>query len=145
MSASRPKFDISIQVNELLNIPLVSGRCWVRWYVRDSPKPDARGRTPQIPVREHRALWDHGIKLQARIGIGRMNVLKEFVLIFDVMWDQNGTDKLLLGKVEVNLSEYIGGNEPKTTKYLLKNSKINGALAITVEVKQLSGSKNYTV
>lgn len=142
---SRPKFDVDIQVNQLLNIPLVSGSCWVRWYVRDSPKPDARGRTPHQTVREHRASWDHEIKLQTRIGIGRMNVLKEFMVIFDVMWDQNGSEKILLGKVEVNLSEYVGSPEPKRTKYLLKNSKINGALSITIGIKQTAGSKNFTV
>lgn len=66
-------------------------------------------------------------------------------MIFDVMWDQNGSEKLLLGKVEVNLAEYVGGTEAKRTKYLLKNSKINGALSLMVDIKQVSGTKNYTV
>ena len=145
MAASRPKFGVNIQINELLNIPLVSGRCWVRWYVRDSAKPDARGKTEHMPIKEHRALWDHEINIPAKIGIGKMNVLKEYMVIFDVMWDQNGSDKLQLGKVELNLAEYVGGTEPKKTKYLLKNSKINGALSLTVAMKQISGSKNYTV
>lgn len=146
MSNHRPKFDVTVHINELLNVPLVSGTCWVRWYVKDSPKPDARGRTPHIAVKEHRAKWDHEIKLQARIGVGRQNVLKEFMLVFDVMWDQNGADKMQLGKVEVNLPEYVGGGpEPKATKYLLKSSKINGALSVTVHLTQVSGTKNYTV
>lgn len=145
MSSHRPKFAVVILINQLLNVPLVSGNCWVRWYVKDSPKPDARGRTPHVAVREHRAQWDHEIKFQSRVSIGRSNVLKELLVVFDVMWDQNGTDKLLLGKVEVNLSEYVGGTEPKATKYLLKSSKINGALSLTIDIKQVSGSKNYTV
>lgn len=145
MSTRRPKFTAEIQVNELLNIPLVSGRCWVKWYVRDSPKPDARGRTSYVPVKEHKAQWDEDIRIHFKVGINKANVLKEFVMIFDVMWDQNGTDKLSLGKVEINLSEYVNNTQPKKTKYLLKNSKINGALELSINVMQESGTNMFTV
>jgi hypothetical protein len=146
--SSRPKFTASIQINELLNIPLVAGRCWVKWYVHDSAKPDARGRTAHIPVREHRAQWDESITINFRLAIhSKTKVLKERDVIFDVIWDQNGTDKLTLGRVEINLAEYVNksSKDGKKTKYLLKNSKINGALALTISVVQVSGPTDYIV
>lgn len=149
LMSTRPKFIADIQINELLNIPLVTGRCWVKWYVRDSAKPDARGRTAQIPVRDHKAQWDEHVNLRFRLGIqNKTKLLKEYVVIFDVVWDQNGADKLTLGRVEINLAEYVNktsNKDVKKTKYLLKNSKINGALALTIGVSQVSGQTDYNV
>lgn len=118
--------------------------------MRDSAKPDARGRTAHVPVREHRAQWDESVNIHFRLSIhSKTKVLKERVVIFDVIWDQNGTDKLTLGRVEINLAEYVNKNgsnkHGKKTKYLLKNSKINGALALSINVTQDSGPTDYIV
>ncbi|KAG7191775.1 uncharacterized protein KQ657_002740 [Scheffersomyces spartinae] len=42
-----------------------------------------------------------------------------------------------LGKVDINLSEYLNFREPKTSKYLLRDSKVNSILSVTVLLKEI--------
>lgn len=142
----RPKFEINITINELTNIPQMSGVSWVRWYITDSPKPDARGRTHRFPVKDHRVLYhDTHSSLTHHIRINSQNTLRECTAIFDVMWAQSGSsEKILLGKAEANLSEYVNQN-PQPTRFLLRDSKVNCTLSLTFNINQLSGPKGYKV
>ena len=42
-----------------------------------------------------------------------------------------------LGKVDINLSEYLNFDEPITTKYLLNDSKVNSILGVTIGLNEL--------
>lgn len=42
-----------------------------------------------------------------------------------------------LGKVDINLSEYLNFTEPRTSKYLLRDSKVNSVLSVTVSLKEI--------
>lgn len=143
----RPKFDISVTVKELTNLPHVSGYCWIRWYIKDSPKPDARGKTEKYPIREHKATFEkYTIHLSSSIRINsKTNVLREMVAVFDVLWSHSSSsDKVTLGKVEVNLSEFVN-QDPHPTRFLLKNSKTNSTLYLTILMKQIDGTKTFEV
>lgn len=141
---TRPRFEITITINELTNLPHVSGYSWVRWYIKESAKPDARGRTKKYPVSDHRVVYNHKSHFQYRFRLSKDTTLKPCVAIFDVLWEHVNSDRMTLGKVEVNLSEYIN-QEPQTNRFLLRESKINGTLSLTIESKQVSGTKNFKV
>jgi hypothetical protein len=50
--------------------------------------------------------------------------------------------KTVLGIVHINLAEYVGKG-PVTRRYLLRESKTNATLKLTIEVKWLSGEQDY--
>lgn len=47
---------------------------------------------------------------------------------------EGGTE---LGRVEVNLAEYLNFSEPASAKYLLQNSKVNSILSFSIGLKEL--------
>jgi hypothetical protein len=47
-----------------------------------------------------------------------------------------------LGVVRINLAEYVGKG-PVTRRYLLRESKTNATLKLTIDVKWLSGEQDY--
>ncbi|CAL9732319.1 hypothetical protein MOUN0_N07206 [Monosporozyma unispora] len=54
---------------------------------------------------------------------------------------QKVTGKIFLGKIEINVAEYIRDNEePISNRFLLKDSKINSILNITFQLKLIRGS-----
>ena len=48
-----------------------------------------------------------------------------------------------LGKVDINLSEYLNFDEPITTKYLLNDSKVNSILGVTIGLNELSSTFDF--
>lgn len=48
-----------------------------------------------------------------------------------------------LGKVEVNLSEYLNFTGAATSKYLLKESKVNSILSVTISLRELSSNVDF--
>lgn len=56
-------------------------------------------------------------------------------------YSQMVTGKIFLGRIEVNVAEYIRDNEePISNRFLLKDSKINSILNITFQLKLIRGS-----
>ena len=48
-----------------------------------------------------------------------------------------------MGKVDINLSEYLNFDEPITTKYLLNDSKVNSILGVTIGLNELSSTFDF--
>lgn len=51
--------------------------------------------------------------------------------------------KIELGRLELNLSEYINVEEPLTSKYLMSNSKVNSILNLTVFLSELPDGYDF--
>ncbi|CUM48933.1 uncharacterized protein AC631_03147 [Debaryomyces fabryi] len=51
--------------------------------------------------------------------------------------------KIELGRLELNLSEYINVEEPFTSKYLMSNSKVNSILNLTVFLSELPDNLDF--
>jgi hypothetical protein len=47
--------------------------------------------------------------------------------------------KTFLGRVEINLSEFVNYDEPKANRYLLRDSKINAVLNVKVGIEAVKG------
>lgn len=58
--------------------------------------------------------------------------------------DINTSDRNHLGRVELNLAEYAQ-DEPITHRYLLRQSKVNSLLNISINMEQLRGDTDYMI
>lgn len=144
MSGTRPHFQVNVEIQELTNIPQATGVVSVKWYIKDSPRSEARGKSNPAPIKNHRAVWNHRITTKTRMSIDRSNVLRPSIIVFEVIWGYGGNGKVTLGKLELNLSEHVG-RESTVTRYLLKDSKVNSILNLVVTLTQTKGVVDYAV
>lgn len=55
----------------------------------------------------------------------------------------NRKQRMELGKLELNLSEYINVEEPLNSKYLMNDSKVNSILNLTIFLNELPESQDF--
>lgn len=182
-SSKKPKFLFNLTINELLNVPQVSGRCYVEIQIKDGKlmKPpvakafhrkvvleddesnastssgtsstSATGNvfttTSSKSVNNFKAVFDYKLSCNLRFPIKRReNLIENKHLLLKVFYVNDGNDKkdnevTELGRLEVNLSEYLNFTEPQTAKYLLKNSKVNSLLSLTIYLSELPSNFDF--
>ncbi|KAF8152917.1 hypothetical protein B0H34DRAFT_800193 [Crassisporium funariophilum] len=109
----------------------------------------ARGMTPFIKLKEHSVTWNQTLDTVLKFDIDRENSqvfpnpLKLVVMQRVIPDDPSGSPQNpRLGALYLNLSEYIGQGSV-TRKYLLKESKTNATLKLTIDVEYVSGETHY--
>src|SRR5579859_6659323 len=142
--SSRPKLKLHLQIHELSSIPLVTGQVFVKWHILHSSRGECRGKTDRAPIIDHKAGWtDYRRECTFKVGIGRGGVLQERMLIMEVWVEMiSGRERLRIGNVAVNLSEYASVKS-ETRRYLLQESKMNSTVKVTISVVHVEGSKDY--
>lgn len=147
--STRPKFYVELRIYRLAHIPMSTGQVHVKWFVKDSAKPDARGKTPEAVITDHKAEWDYSATTKARIRVGSDGYLKPAYLVFEVVWDQGGSGRVNMGKVELNISEQVGrgrtGDRDPVMKVLLRDSRVNSVLHVEMKPVQYKGTTEYRV
>lgn len=186
--SKKPKFLLTLRINELINIPQSSGYCYVKWHLKEGTgtsssvvesngemvpvMSQSHGSTPRIMVENHRARWNYEFErpLQIKLLVDKNKELMSKVLSLEVFFEflsgsagnnprrsnsgsnstksgsnnvysQKATGKVLLGMVSLNLAEYVREDEQATTnRFLLKKSKVNSILNVTVQIKLIRGS-----
>ncbi|PSR75636.1 hypothetical protein PHLCEN_2v8927 [Hermanssonia centrifuga] len=119
----------------------------------DPPPPstiqaEARGITEWVPLRSYNAKWDHSVNAVVQMDVHRETAdllpceLKLVALQRVVAGDPNAPQRPRLGAVYLNLAEYANAG-PVTRRYLLRDSKTNATLKLTIEVEYVGGEKNY--
>ncbi|KAG9236092.1 N-terminal C2 in EEIG1 and EHBP1 proteins-domain-containing protein [Amylocarpus encephaloides] len=154
--ARKPKFDLSLKIFDLNNVPLVTGSSYVKWHLPSSTAAEHRGRTGKSQILEHKVLWDYSKTIPVRLTIDKSNNLTECLTQFEVVQDFHniGTkvERHTLGSLSLNLSEYVeecelgltdGSEDGVVRRYLLMDSKINSTLKIGIYMKQVDGERNY--
>ncbi|KAK3365183.1 N-terminal C2 in EEIG1 and EHBP1 proteins-domain-containing protein [Lasiosphaeria ovina] len=108
------------KIYDLNNVPLVSGVSLIKWSLPGSIHGEHRGRTQKCPILNHRVDYHYSKLVPVRISIDRNNHLAECPIEFEVLQEFNlggaggviGRDeKITLGTVRLNLSEYIEEGE----------------------------------
>jgi len=142
--SSRPKFKLSLQIHELSSIPLVTGQVFVKWHILHSSRGECRGKTERAPIIDHKAMWsEYRRECTFKAGVGRNGILSERMLILEVWVELNaGRDRIRIGNVAVNLSEYASVAK-ETRRYLLQESKMNSTIKVTISVMHVDGSREY--
>jgi len=105
-----------VQIYDLNNVPLVSGTSMVKWHLPHSIHGEHRGRTARCPITNHRVEYNYTKMVAVRIAIDRNSNLSECAVEFEVTqeFDQGGVgreEKVVLGKVSLNLAEYVEASE----------------------------------
>ncbi|CAE6450858.1 unnamed protein product [Rhizoctonia solani] len=106
-----------------------------------------RGRTPTVPIADHTVRWDELVEMAVPMGITKETkglLPADLKLTVEQVPQSNELVKprAALGVVHLNLAEYAGKG-PVTRRYLLRESKTNATLKLTIEVKWLSGEHDY--
>ncbi|KAH8662106.1 N-terminal C2 in EEIG1 and EHBP1 proteins-domain-containing protein [Xylariales sp. PMI_506] len=116
--ARKPKFELHLTIYDLNNVPLVSGTSQIKWHLPHSIHGEHRGRTHKCPIdsTNHRVSYNYSKVVPLRISIDRNNTLSECPIEFEVVQEfptiPGGRDeKITLGVVKLNLSEYVGESE----------------------------------
>ncbi|RDA90648.1 hypothetical protein CP533_6818 [Ophiocordyceps camponoti-saundersi (nom. inval.)] len=108
----KPKFELHLKIYDLNNVPLVSGQSYIKWHLAHSMHAEHRGRTAKCPVANHQV--DYGFARlvpSVRISIDKNNHLAECPIEFEIVQEFSVTEKITLGHVRLNLSEYVGESE----------------------------------
>ncbi|QRV98904.1 N-terminal C2 in EEIG1 and EHBP1 proteins [Ceratobasidium sp. AG-Ba] len=107
-----------------------------------------RGRTETVNIIDHTVVWDEVVEVAANMGIAKETKglspceLKLIVEQVPQHHEHLVKAKTTLGVVRLNLAEYVGKGSV-TRRYLLRDSKTNATLKLTIDVKWLSGDQDY--
>ncbi|KAF8352035.1 hypothetical protein F5887DRAFT_1277751 [Amanita rubescens] len=93
---------------------------------RDLTSP-ARGQTPTAELKDHTVVWNHVINTVLRIDHSTKN---------------DNSQKSKLGVMYLNMSEYVDKGAVER-KYLLRESKTNAILKLTIELENIGGDAGY--
>ncbi|KAF1816351.1 hypothetical protein P152DRAFT_505025 [Eremomyces bilateralis CBS 781.70] len=147
----RAKFDLDLQVLDLNNVPLVSGKSFVKWHLPHSAAGDHQGRTEKRDIKEHKVTWNHEAHFAVRFTIDKSGLLQESWIHFEVIQEYSSGSKgerIILGVVKLNLAEYVEASEAEgdvgiSRRYLMQDSKINSTLRISIFLRQTEGDRNF--
>lgn len=82
--ASRPKFHVKMIIHHLNNVPLVSGQVFIKWHLKDSVHMRARGKSPKVPIKNHKVIWNYEFSCFLSMKIDKHQHLSESWIIFEV-------------------------------------------------------------
>jgi len=157
----RVRFDLTIRVIDLNNVPLVSGTSFIKWHLPSSTAAEHRGRTEKCAIRDHRVAYDYDKRIPVRLTVGKDGMLQECQVHFEILQEYGAGgrgERIRLGDVKLNLAEYVEasdhptspggatsgqGDEGVVRRYLMQESKINSTLKLGIQMRHLEGTKDY--
>lgn len=100
------------QLYDLNNVPLVSGSSYIKWHLTHSIHAEHRGRTDKCPISNHKVDFAFSKVIpHIRISVDKSNTLQECPIEFEITQEFAVTEKIALGTVRLNLSEYVEESE----------------------------------
>ena len=161
----RVRFDLTLKILDLNNVPLVSGTSFIKWHLPSSQAAEHRGKTNKCVIRDYRVEYGYEKKVQVRLTVGKDGMLQECSIEFEVLQEYSASgrgERIYLGDVKLNLAEYVeASNEPQSPtspganseaaageegvvrRYLMQSSKINSTLKLGIYMKHLDGTRDY--
>ncbi|KAK2460816.1 hypothetical protein APHAL10511_007286 [Amanita phalloides] len=108
----------------------------------------ARGQTLAVELKDHAVVWNHAVNTVLRIDVSRHTgilAISPLKLIVQQPLKKdapNPSDKARLGVLYLNLAEYADKGAVER-KFLLKESKSNAILKLTIELEHIGGADDY--
>lgn len=108
----------------------------------------AKGHTLFEQLKDHTVEWEQTLDVMVQMGIGReTNELGDCEAKFVVMQrvipgDPDAPRNPRLGAVSLNLAQYVDAGVV-TRRYLLRESKTNATLKLTVQLEHINGESSY--
>ncbi|KAI0922688.1 hypothetical protein AcV5_009593 [Taiwanofungus camphoratus] len=109
---------------------------------------DARGMTDWAKLYSYNVKWERRLNVAVQMDVHREtgdllpNELKLVVMQRIIPGDPNSPRQPRVGAVYLNLAEYADQG-PVTRRYLLRQSKTNATLKLTIELEHIGGEKHY--
>ena len=168
--ARRVRFDLTLRIIDLNNVPLVSGTSFIKWHLPSSTAAEHRGKTNKCVIREHRVEYEYEKRVAVRLTVGRDGMLQECQINFEILQEYSAGgrgERIRLGDVKLNLAEYVesggdamspsspgggaggggggelGGEEGVVRRYLMQESKINSTLKVGIHMRHTEGTRDY--
>ncbi|KAG6330605.1 hypothetical protein ID866_8485, partial [Astraeus odoratus] len=118
----------------------------------DTPPADgytpAKGQTPFEALKDHNVVWEQTLDFVVQMGVGRESgelgecPAKLTVMQRVIPGDLDAPRNPRVGTVYLNLAQYVGAGVV-TRRYLLRQSKTNATLKLTVQLEHSGGSSSY--
>ncbi|KAI9163397.1 hypothetical protein HJFPF1_05007 [Paramyrothecium foliicola] len=123
------------QIHDLNNVPLVSGNSYIKWHLAHSLHAEHRGRTGKCPIANHRVDYNYRKLIPSiRISIDKNNHLTECPIEFEVLQEFAVAEKITLGTVRLNLSEYVEESETHV-KDVVSPRRRTGSMSVSPKSK----------
>ncbi|KAG8906968.1 hypothetical protein FRB99_005610 [Tulasnella sp. 403] len=113
-----------------------------------------KGSTEYVPLKEHTVRWEHTVEVVVHLKVRKETngllpcdlklVLQEQLSASGSTTSVDPLTPARFGVLVLNLAEYADRG-PVTRRYLLRESKTNATLKLTIEAVHVSGDKNYVV
>ncbi|EGO01210.1 hypothetical protein SERLA73DRAFT_159695 [Serpula lacrymans var. lacrymans S7.3] len=109
----------------------------------------AKGQTSFVHLKDHNIIWERTLDVVLQMGIGReTNELADceakLVVVQRVIpGDPDAPQNPRLGAVYLNLAQYVDAGSV-TRRYLLRQSKTNATLKLTIQLEQVGGESSFT-
>ncbi|KAG7695440.1 hypothetical protein KL930_003437 [Ogataea haglerorum] len=149
------EFELNVQLAELFNVPQLDHlSCF---YIQTISNSRLTGkhqyhhrhaiRSAERPVENHKSVFNNEriltrVKLYANPK-EHYTLSDKWLYITFFVHDSLNSKKDKLGTLELNLTEYVNDREPKNLRYLLKDSKTNAILRLSVYMKHLNSAQDY--
>ncbi|KAI8887521.1 hypothetical protein K501DRAFT_242368 [Backusella circina FSU 941] len=130
------EFELNILIQNLTNVPLVSGFFLVKWRLRNANQTS--GTTARSPIRDHTIFWGENINTFSELVISKkqQHTLGPCEFKLEV-YQENERELIPIGCLVINLSEYAGSGLT-TRRYLLDECKFNSTIKLSIRMNQLS-------
>lgn len=90
----------------------MSGSSYVKWHLAHSMHAEHRGRTSKCPIANHKVDYSFSKVIPSvRISIDKSNNLTECPIELEVVQEFVSSEKMVLGNIKLNLSEYVEESE----------------------------------
>ncbi|PPJ61312.1 hypothetical protein CBER1_05121 [Cercospora berteroae] len=160
----RVRFELTLRIVDLNNVPLVTGSSFIKWHLPASNAAEHRGRTNKCAIREHRVQYNYEKQTAVRLTVGKDGMLQECPIHFEVQQEYSSGgrgERIKLGDVHLNLAEYVDNaldlpasptrvsdataeqDHGITRRYLMQDSKINSTLKIGIYMRHVEGTRDY--
>ncbi|KAJ3918585.1 hypothetical protein F5877DRAFT_42281 [Lentinula edodes] len=110
---------------------------------------NTRGMTPFYKLKDHAVVWDHDLDVIIKMDIDREtsellpNEFKLVVMQRVIPGDPDAPRNPRLGALYLDLSEYAGVGKEVTRTYLLRDTKMNATVKLTIYLEHSGGDTNY--
>lgn len=118
----------------------------------DTPPADgytpAKGHTPFVQLRDHNVVWEQTLDFVVQMNVGKESgelgdcPAKLVVMQRVISGDADAPRNPRVGAIHLNLAQYVGAGVV-TRRYLLRQSKTNATLKLTIHLEHTGGATSY--
>ncbi|SAM00710.1 hypothetical protein [Absidia glauca] len=130
------EYEINLVIQDITNIPLVSGSYFVKWRLRNATH--STGVTTKEPIKDHTVEWFSSVTTMAELVISKQHMLQPCELKLEIYQEVGGTGAAKqMGSLSINMSEYATSGSI-TRRYLLEECKFNSFIKLSIDMKQVT-------